>query len=348
MLVRSPTLTNSESPVTVSGSRPDSRSAGRRCGPARAAPCPRRPPRWPRCGRGWCRSSRRARLTRPLHANSSEDRGGLVGCLVVLAERVGQTGVGVAGDEGVGDPGELGDVRPHLGGAERAVQADGERAGVPHGVPERLGDLAGQGAAGRVGDGAGDDHRPAAAALLEERLEGEDRRLGVEGVEDRLDQQQVGAAVDEALRLLEVGLDEPVVGDVALARVVDVRRDRRGRVGGAERADDPAGPVRGLGGDRVARLAGQPGGREVHLVGEVLHAVVGLGDQLGAEGVGLDEVGAGLEVLGVDRADHVGLGQAQQVGVAAHVLAPVGEALAAEVVLARGRAAGSSCPWRRP
>ena len=112
---------------------------------------------------------------------------------------------------------QLGDVGPHLGGAQRAVEADGQRPGVPHGVPERLGDLAGQRAPGRVGDGAGDDHRPAAAALLEQRLEREDRGLGVEGVEDRLDQQQVGAAVDQAAGLLEVGLDQLVEGDVARA-----------------------------------------------------------------------------------------------------------------------------------
>ena len=188
-----------------------------------------------------------------------------------------------------------------LGGAERAVEADRQRAGVPHGVPERLGDLARQGPARRVGDGAGDDHRPAAAALLEQRLEREDRGLGVEGVEDRLDQQQVGAAVDEAAGLLEVGLDQPVVGDVALARVVDVRRDRARWCWSGRARRSPSAAGRASRGHRVAGLAGQPGRLDVHLVGEVLHAVVGLGDPLRAEGVGLDEVGAGLEVLPVDR-----------------------------------------------
>ena len=39
--------------------------------------------------------------------------------------------------------------------------------------------------------------RQSEAALGEDLLDGEDRRLGVERVEDRLDQQQVGAAVDQ-------------------------------------------------------------------------------------------------------------------------------------------------------
>ena len=48
----------------------------------------------------------------------------------------------------------------------------------------------------------------------------EDRGLGVEGVEDGLDQEQVDAAVDEAACRLAVGRAELVEGDVARPRVV--------------------------------------------------------------------------------------------------------------------------------
>ena len=41
--------------------------------------------------------------------------------------------------------------------------------------------------------------------LGEDLLDREDRRLGVERVEDRLDQDDVGAAVDQAAQLLAVG-----------------------------------------------------------------------------------------------------------------------------------------------
>ena len=183
-------------------------------------------------------------LTQPARsANSPRIAGHLLGRLVVLTEGVGQAGVGVGGDEAVGDPRQLGDVGTQLLGAERAVEPDRERLDVAHRVPERLGDLARQGAAAGVGDGAGDDDRPAAAVLLEQRLEREDRGLGVEGVEDRLDQEQVGAAVDEAAGLLEVGRDELVEGDVAGAGVVDVGRDRGGpgRSGRASRRRSAAG-----------------------------------------------------------------------------------------------------------
>ena len=101
----------------------------------------------------------------------AHDRGHLVGGLVVLTERVGQAGVRVGRHEAVGDPRELGDVGPQLVGAQGAVEPDDERAGVAHGVPERLGDLTRQRAAGGVGDRPGDDDRPTTAEVLEERLD---------------------------------------------------------------------------------------------------------------------------------------------------------------------------------
>jgi hypothetical protein len=259
---------------------------------------------------------------------------GVLRRLVVLAERVGQAGVRVGGDERVRDPGQLREVRPHLVGAEGAVEPHQQGLGVPHGVPERLGHLAREGPPGGVGDGAADHDRPTAAALLEERLDGEDRGLGVEGVEDRLDEQQVGAAVHEAVGLLEVGLHEGLVGHVARTRVVDVRGDRRRAGRGAEGAGDVARLVGRLGGHQVALGSGQPSGLVVQLVGQLDHVVVGERDPLGVERVGLDQVGAGLEVLPVDGADDLGLAEREQVVVALQVAGRVGEPLPAVLGLA--------------
>ncbi len=128
-------------------------------------------------------------------------------------------------------------------------------------------------------------------------------------------------------RGIEVRRDELVEGHVAGARVVDVGRDR-GRAGRrAERAGDVPRPLRGR--DLVRDPAGQPRRLEVELVGQLLHAVVGQRDRGGVEGVGLDDVGAGLEVLAVDAGDDLRLGERQQVVVALQVARPVGEPLAA-------------------
>ena len=85
----------------------------------------------------------------------------------------------------------------------------------------------------------------------------------------------------------------------------------------------------------VGRLPREPGGREVELVHHVLHPVVGQGDGGRGEGVGLDDVRAGLEVGRMDRADDLGLGEREEVAVAPQVTRPVGEAVAPVVALAQ-------------
>jgi len=84
-------------------------------------------------------------FSRPASANSAS----------VAAQFVGQTRVGMGRDQGVGDPGDLLDKGPQRGGAQRAVQTENGRVGVPHGDPESLGGLAGKSAPAGVGDGAG-------------------------------------------------------------------------------------------------------------------------------------------------------------------------------------------------
>ena len=109
-----------------------------------------------------------------------------------------------------------------------------------HGVPECFGGLARQGAAGGVGDGAGNHDRQFDTQGFEHALHGEDRGLGVEGVEDGFDQDQVGAAFDQALGGLGVVFDQFIEGHVAVAGVVHVGRQRAGAAGRAQYAGHEA------------------------------------------------------------------------------------------------------------
>ena len=73
---------------------------------------------------------------------------------------------------------------------------------------------------------------------------------------------------------------------------------------------------RGLSGSCVGELVGGPpgerGGGPVHLEDEMLQAVVGHRDLVRVERVGLDDVGAGVEVGAVDVGDHVGPGDTRR------------------------------------
>ncbi len=155
-------------------------------------------------------------------------------------------------------------------------------------------------------------------ALGVQRHQGEDRRLGVQRVEDGLDQKDVDAPFGQGLGLLGIGHAQLLEGDVARARVVDVGRNRRGLRLRAEGAGDEPRPVgRAV---LVAGLAGEPGRGQVHLAGRVFEVIVGLGDPRRAEGIGLDQVGAGGQVLVVDLGDDVRLGDRQQLVVALEVV----------------------------
>ena len=258
--------------------------------------------------------------------------------LVEAAEGVGQARVRVAAHGKRGHRGQLLEERPHLRRAQRAIDPHREEREVGDGVPERLGGLAGQIAAGAVGDGQAGHHRQAAFPLVEERLDGEQRRLGIQGVEDRLHQQQVDAALGQAPGLFQVGGDQLVEGDAARPRVVDVPRERGRLVAGSERARHEDRAPRMVGHEAVGGPPRAGGGGGVHLLREALQAVVGLGDRRGGEAVGLDDVGAGLEIKPMDLLDHLGPRDGQQVAVALQVLRMVREARPPEVLL--GQALG--------
>ena len=96
---------------------------------------------------------------------------------------------------------------------------------------------------------------------------------------------------------------------------------------GQPRLEEQAAPVAGG--------LGQPRCLDIHLVDEMLHVVVGLGDGGRTEGVGLDQVGTRCQVLFVDFLDDLRLGQHQQFVVALHVVREVGESRSAVFRLAQ-------------
>ena len=193
----------------------------------------------------------------------------MLGLLVVAAELVGQAGVRVGADRQPGDPRQVGDVAAQLPRAQRAVEADRDRPGVHDRGPERLDGLARQRPAGCVGDRPRDDQRDAVAGRVVGGLDAEDRGLRVERVEDRLDDEEVGAALDEALGRLLVRLRELVERDVPGARVVDLRARSRpsGWSGRARPSRSAAGPGRRPR-RASAACAGEPRRLAVHLADE--------------------------------------------------------------------------------
>ena len=330
-LVRSPTLTKGISGVSVKASRPDSRSRGANVGDDA------------RCLAGDGAGDGADVLGRGAAAAADDiDQAGRgefadqlrhhVRPFVVAAELVGQSGIGIGADQRVGDAGQLGDMRAQFLGAERAIEPERQRRGMRDRVPERFRRLAGQQTAGAIGDGAGNHHRHDDAPRFKLVGDGENRGLGVERVEDGLDQQRIDAAGQEPAHLLGVSEPQLVEGDGAKARIGNVRRDRGGAVGRAERAgDETLAAVFILGEPR--RLAGEPRAFRVQFIGDLGHAVIGLRDAGRGKRIGGDDVGAGAEIFEVDGAHRLRPAEIEEIVVAAHFAVPGVEAGAAKAFL---------------
>ena len=279
-------------------------------------------------------------FTSPLSANSREQLRSRLGRLVVAAERVRQAGVRVAPDGHVGDARQLGQPRAHLGRAERAVDRR-PRAGSACSIEVQN--------ASTVWP---DSVRPLRSTTVSETtsgscgrdiLGGHDRGLRVQRVEDRLDQQQVDAALGERL------------GSARRTRRAPRRRWPRGSAGSSTRADidsvtfsgptEPGHEPRPLGVEprrtpaaRAARPRRSSRRRRPRARSRPGRSRVAVNVFVVVMSAPAARYGA------VDVRDDVRPGQVEQIGIAGDVLRVVGEPLAPVVLRRRARRAWSIVP----
>ncbi len=201
-------------------------------------------------------------------------------------------------------------------------------------VIERLHRLALQRAAG-FENGAGNHDRQANAGVLEQLVDGEQRRLHDEGVEGRFRQQQVHTAGQQSLRLFVVSIDHLIEGDAAVTGVLDINTHRQRPIRWPDAAGNKAWLIRLAARQVVGGPAGDLGSRFVDCEDVVCQVIVRQADARGVEGVRLDEVGAGFQIGAVNLLDDTRLRQAEQIVAAAQVLGMRAEALAAKVGLAQ-------------
>ena len=159
------------------------------------------------------------------------------------------------------------------------------------------------------------------AMLIEILLDRKESGLGIQRIENGLHQQQIHAAFDQAIDRFGVGCNEVVVTDVAEAGIVDIGRQGRRAVGRAEGPGDESRLVGCLRSPCIGTLPREPGCRKIDLADAIFEPVVCLRNAGGVERIGLDDIGAGVEEIIVDRPDDVGSGQDEQVVVALEIVA---------------------------
>jgi hypothetical protein len=164
--------------------------------------------------------------------------------------------------------------------------------------------------------------------LIKILVDGKHRRLGVQRVENGLHQQEIRPASHQAVDGLGIARDQFIKADIAVTRVVHIRADAGGTVGGPQHAGAEARLGRILCGLGNTQRLHQLGRRVVDLPHQAFHPVVGHGNRRGIESVGFNDVGPGIQIRLMNAAYHVRPGQHQQVVVAFYVTGPVGKPLA--------------------
>ena len=223
-----------------------------------------------------------------------------------------------------------------------------------HRVPECFGGLRGDHRLAAASHRRRNHHRQFLAVLIEHLADGDQRRLGIQRIEDRLDQQQIDAAGDQRAHLLHVGRLHLVESDHAETRIIGIGRVRkrhrqrpdrsRHKPLARGRVPDPIGPFPALPRRLLVDLPRQVAEKRIFndlliergifppaMLPRIVHKEFALRDAGRAEGVGLDDVRPGLEKSAMDVADHLRLRQREQVAVVQQVLLRVLEALSADV-----------------
>ena len=132
-----------------------------------------------------------------------------------------------------------------------------------------------------------------------------DCSLRVKAVEHRLNHENVGAAVNKTASSSVVIFNQLVEIDIAGAGIVYIRRYRRGTWGRSNHSSYKARFVWVLGGFRIRDFAGQGGAGAIKLFRNVAQLVIVLGYDGGVKGIGLDNVGARVEIGLVDFANNI-------------------------------------------
>ena len=146
---------------------------------------------------------------------------------------------------------------------------------MENGVPERFDRLPRHAAiAARLNESDRGHERDVDFPLVEQFGDGEKSGFGVERVENRLDQKKIGAAIDQAARLLVVGIDQLLIRNPARRRAVHVGGDRTSPIGRPHRPGNKARARRIFSHDELDSIFSGFCAGKVQVVDELLQPVV--------------------------------------------------------------------------
>ena len=272
----------------------------------------------------------------------------LIGGHIVAAKGIWQPGVGVTRGEHLTELVHLLHIRAHLVWPQRAINAHADERSAMDRGPIRIHGLAAQGASALVGDGHTGHHWNPSCAIGKQLLNCVERRLLIERVKCGLGQQDIDAALQQCRGLVVIGLHDLIECHRSKAGIVHIWAEREGAVHRPQCAGHVARLARVALSEIIGGLTCDLGCPDVHLADQrrVGHIKIGHTDGLRIERVSLEDVRSRLEILAMNRLNHVGLHQIQGLVIVFKINMPVRKALAPISRLIRFIALdhGAHCP----
>ena len=159
-------------------------------------------------------------------------------CLVVAAHHIRQSSVRMHADRAWRYVRQPAQPRQQLLGTETTVKAYRQQVAVCQRSTVSLHRLTAQCATGCIRQRTAAHDRYVQSALLAKVCDSLQRRLCVKGVEDSLNEQYVGTAVNESACLLVVSVIELFKGNISVCRVIHIAAHRQRAVGRTNGAGD--------------------------------------------------------------------------------------------------------------
>ena len=263
-----------------------------------------------------------------LHLNSH-----FFGSFVVLAKLVGQAGIWVCTNEERCFICHFFQIRTHIFCSHRAVQTDTQQVDVADRVQKSLHCLTRQRTSAGIGDCSRNHDRQTHTALIQLFFNGKQSGFRIQRVEDCLHKEQIDSPIQQAFYLLAVGFLHQIKRGGTITRVVHVGRKRQSFICWPQRTGNVTRFVWIFSSKFIRHFAGNDRRLFVDFVHPFFGVVISLRNTGGIEGIGLNDVGTGIEKCSVDAFNHIRTCHRKQIVVPKQFVCQTGQFLISEIFL---------------
>ena len=235
---------------------------------------------------------------------------------MIASEFIGQTCIGVCRDKTGSLDGEFFNEFTHFFRSESAVESDRKQIlRMRHGNKKCLGILSGKQSAAGIADRSRKHHRYFHSEFSKKFLCGVSCGFGIQGIKNRLNQKHINSALNQTFYPGFVGSCHLFKRQITIRRVIDIRRHGKCFAGRPYRTCNKAGNSR-FSAEFPCCFCGDLRPCKSDIINIIFQAVFTLGNNIGTESIGFNNICACVKILSMSIFDDIGAADIQNIVVA--------------------------------